>query len=145
MNIDHIVEKAYHLLRTRPGPLFRICSIGCGDGRFDKEVLTRVSEQFPDTRLQYIGMDVNEFSCQRARELLAPLSNVEAEVHTRDIQQLDIADIQSFDLVIAVHVLYYVTSLEAVLSTVLQMIKPNGEHHSLQLYCMNTALGVCII
>ena len=71
-------------------------------------MLSRISEQFPDTKLQYFGVDVNELSCQRARELLAPLSNVEAKVHTRDIQQLDVADIQPFDLVIAVRVLYYI-------------------------------------
>ena len=130
MTIEYVVEKACHSIRTRPGLLFRICSIGCGDGRFDKGVLSRISEQFPDTKLQYLGVDVNELSCQRARELLAPLSNVEVEVHTTDIQQLDVADIQRFDLVIVVHVLYYMTSLEAVLSTVLRMIKPDGEHHS---------------
>ena len=138
MNIDYIVEKACHLLKTRPdGALFRICSFGCGDGVFDKKVLTGIAEQFPNTKLQYMGVDVNELSCQKARELLAPLSNVEAEVHTGDIEQLDVADIKPFDLVIAVKTLYYVNSLEAVLTNALRMIKPSGEHHSI-IHCKNT-------
>jgi SAM-dependent methyltransferase len=73
-----------------------------------------------------MGVDVNEVSCQRARELLAPLSNVEAEVLVRDIEQLDVADIKPFDLVIAVKILYYVNSLEAVLSNAIRMTKPSG-------------------
>ena len=129
MNIDYIVEKACHLLKTSPGPPFRICSIGCGDGKFDKKVLTRILEQFQDTKLQYMGVDINELSCRRARELLVPLSNVEADIYTRNIQDMSVADIQPFHLVIAVHVLYYMTSLEAILTKVLRMVKPNGKHH----------------
>lgn len=128
-NMDYVVGKACHMLKASPGPVFRICSIGCGDGAFDQKVLTGISEQFPSTKLQYMGVDVNEVSCQRARELLAPLSNVEAEVLVRDIEQLAVADIKPFDLVIAVKSLYYVNSLEAVLSNAIRMTKPSGKHH----------------
>jgi 2-polyprenyl-3-methyl-5-hydroxy-6-metoxy-1,4-benzoquinol methylase len=125
-NMDYVVGKACHMLKSSPGPVFRICSIGCGDGTFDQKVLSGISEQFPSIKLQYMGVDVNEVSCQRARELLASLSNVEAEVLVRDIEQLAVADIKPFDLVIAVKILYYVNSLEAVLSNAIRMTKPSG-------------------
>ena len=55
MTIDYIIEKACHLLKTRPdGAQFRICSIGCGDGVFDQKVLIAIAEQFPSTKLQYM-------------------------------------------------------------------------------------------
>ena len=125
-NINYVIEQASAMIDKDKKSTFRFCSIGCGDGRFDKEVLTQLLKIYPHLDLQYLGLDVNEFSCQTAWEVLGSLESVQLEILTKDIQHMSPADFEPCDLVIAVHVLYYVESLKAAVSCALKVVKPDG-------------------
>ena len=125
-NINYVIEQASATIDKDKKSMFRFCSIGCGDGRFDKEVLTQLLRRYPHLDLQYLGLDVNEFSCQTAREVLGSLEGAQVEILTKDIQHMSPADFEPCDLVIAVHVLYYVESLKAAVSCALRVVKPDG-------------------
>ena len=66
MNVELIVEAASEMITTQWKQTFQLSSIGCGDGEFDKRVLTRLTKAFPNVNIQYLGVDVNELSCQTA-------------------------------------------------------------------------------
>ena len=125
-NINYVVEQASKMIAANNSSTFCLGSIGCGDGSCDKEVLTQLLEEYPNLDLHYIGVDVNEMSCQIAREQLSPLKGVRFEVLAKDFQHVSPADIEPCDLVIAVHVLYYVASLKTALSCALKVIKQSG-------------------
>ena len=125
-NINYVIEQASAIIDKDKKSMFRFCSIGCGDGHFDKEVLTQLLRRYPHLDLQYLGLDVNEFSCQTAREVLGSLEGAQIEILTKDIQHTSPADFEPYDLVIAVHVLYYVESLKAAVSCALRVVKPDG-------------------
>ena len=92
----------------------------------DKIILTKISEQYPLQKFQYVGVDVNTFSCKKARELLEPLENVDATLVAADMLNLDPLEFQTFDFIFAVHSLYYVTSVEKALTAILSLLKPSG-------------------
>ena len=124
-NINFIANAACCLINEE-GP-FRMCSVGCGDGRTDKLILEKIAERFPNQPLQYVGVDISAISCQKARELLLPVANVDAQLISADIQQIAADSIPKCDLVYAVHSLYYVTSIEKALSAMLKLLKPSGD------------------
>jgi len=107
-NINYVVKQASEMIAANQSKTFRLGSIGCGDGHFDKNVLTQLLEKYPNLDLHYIGVDVNEMSCQIAQEQLSSLKGVRFEILAKDFQHICPADIEPCDLVIAVHVLYYV-------------------------------------
>ena len=125
-NINYVVEQASEMIAANQSKTFRLGSIGCGDGSFDKEALTQLLEKYPNLDLHYIGVDVNELSCQIAREQLSSLKGVQFEILAKDFQHVRPADIEPCDLVIAVHVLYYVASLKTALSCALKLTKQSG-------------------
>ena len=125
-NINYVVEQASEMIAANQSKTFCLGSIGCGDGSFDKEVLTQLLEKYPNLDLHYIGVDVNELSCQIAREQLSSLKGVQFEILAKDFQHVRPADIEPCDLVIAVHVLYYVASLKTALSCALKLTKQGG-------------------
>ena len=125
-NISYVVEQASAMIDEDKKTTFCICSIGCGDGHFDKEVLTQLLRKYPHLDVQYVGLDVNEFSCQTAREVLGSLEGVQIKILAKDIQHASPDDFEPCDLVIAVHVLYYVESLKAAISCALKVVEPNG-------------------
>ena len=92
----------------------------------DKQMLLNILERFPDQKLQYLGVDINEFSCGRARRLLQNVQNVEVELITADIQELDVEKLHPCDLIIAVQTFCYMTSMEKALTTALKLLKPSG-------------------
>ena len=126
MNVELIVETASEMITTQRKQTFQLCSIGCGDGEFDKRVLTRLTKAFPNVNMQYLGVDVNELSCQTARETLKPIQGVKVEVMQCDLQKLSPGDLKPCDLIIMVHVLYYVETIQPVLSYTLKLLKPAG-------------------
>lgn len=126
MNVELIVETASKMIATHCKQTFQLCSIGCGDGEFDKRVLTKLTKAFPNVDLQYVGVDVNELSCQTARETLKLIQGVKVEVTQCDLQQLGPGDLKPCDLIIMVHVLYYVEAIQPVLSYTLKLLKPAG-------------------
>ena len=107
-------------------PPFRILSVGCGDGRNDLDMLSQLIKQLPQVAFEYVGLDINQLSCENASKILQSLKAktkiicVDMENVTEDLEGL-------FDLVIMTHCLYYLTSLKPVLSHFVKLLKPKGE------------------
>ena len=87
--------------------MFRVCSIGCGDGRLDEDILATLTRENPDIKIQYAGIDISETFCKIAHENLKPGKNVNVKIYNRDF--MDFTD-EPFDIIIASHSLYYFTS-----------------------------------
>ena len=70
---------------------------------FDIKVLQTITDRFPDVKVHYIRTDIDEKSCQQARELLGSVKNVDIEILVQDYQQIDPAkiNIPPCDLVLA--------------------------------------------
>ena len=125
-----MAEKACQLIpiKSTQTSTFRIFSIGCGDGRFDIKILETIIDRFPDLKIQYIGTDIDEKFCQEARELLGALENVEVEILVLDFEQMDLSNVKvpPCDLVLAVHIFYYIRDINKALSVAQSLRKPDG-------------------
>ena len=78
-------------------------------------------------KLVYLGIDVNATSCQSAQKRLRSLQNVAVTILDKDIVTLNTVEIEPFDMVIIVHVLYYISSLESALRNAKILTKNNGK------------------
>ena len=123
-----IAEKSCQLLQIKSTQSFRIFSIGCGDGTFDIKILQTITERFPDVKVQYIGTDIDEKFCYQARELLATVKNVEVEILVEDYQQINPSELRipPCDLVLAVHIFYYMRDIKKAVAHALNLRKPDG-------------------
>ena len=129
---SYVAETACQLLERKLAistTSIRILSIGCGDGTFDIKILQTITNRFPHCKIFYVGVDVDRKFCEQARELLNTLKNVELEIMVLDVQQMEFskADIPPCDLILAVHVLYYMRDIKKVLSDVQRLRKPDGK------------------
>ena len=104
--------------------LFRVCSIGCGDGLVDNDILSAVAQGCPDRTIHYVGLDISQVYCGHAKENIKPASNVQVQIINQNF--LDFTD-EPFDFIIAVHSLYYLPSPEEGIKKILSMLKENGE------------------
>ena len=116
------------MLQRKYIKLFRIFSIGCGDGTFDIKILQTIAERFPDVKVSYIGTDIDETFCQQARELLGSIKNTEVEILVGDFQEIDPSkfSIPPCDLVLAIHVLYYMRDITKALIDAQKFRKNDG-------------------
>ena len=117
--------------RTSAEP-FRILSIGCGDGTFDAQILAAMMSRHPDIKIHYTGLDIDKETCQKATEALSVLKTndkVEIKMLTMDFEDIDSvkAELSPCDLVLAVHVLYYVEDIKKALTDAQMLTKTNGE------------------
>ena len=113
---------------TKTKSQFRIFSIGCGDGEADYSIIQLVTERLPDMEIHYVGTDIDEESCQQARERLGSLKNVNAETFVLDFERVDSfkVEVSPCDLVLAVHFLTYMRDINKALSDALKFKKPDG-------------------
>ena len=131
---QNFVEKAFSLVEsyttTQMLDSFRILSIGCGDGRFDTNVLHAITDKFPEVKVHYIGIDIDQQSCQNTKETVSALKNhnVMVETFTVDFEKIDLFKdrIPPCDLVIASHVFYYMKDLKKALSDARALRKDDG-------------------
>ena len=131
-----VPEKACQVLaesqasKISAGGPFRILSIGCGDGTFDAIVLQAMINKYPDIKICYTGIDIDEDTCQRAMKELSPLktdgSKVEISVLNRDMHTLN-AEIPPCDLILAMHSLYYAMDIRKVLTDIRSLLKTDGK------------------
>ena len=56
VNTDSIAEKAFELLTVKSATILSLFSVGCGDGRFDKVMLTKQLSKLPNLTIHYLGM-----------------------------------------------------------------------------------------
>ena len=117
--------------RTSASEPFRILSIGCGDGIFDAIILQAMISKHPDIKLDYLGIDIDEGTCQKAREELSVLKKTSDKVKIRilkmDMHSLTTEISASCDLVLAIHSLYYAIDLRKVLTDVHALLKTDGK------------------
>lgn len=102
-----------------------VCSVGCGDGRFDNAVFLKMQAIKPDSVIEYTGIDLNKSSCNLVRENMVSSNIIIKSVINSDIQKCTVSE--TFDVVFSVHVLYYLSSLEAGLDNIFKMLKPSGK------------------
>ena len=116
------------MLQKKATTSFRIFSIGCGDGTFDIKILQTIAERFPDVKVSYIGTDIDEKFCQKARELLGSVKNTYVEILIEDYQEIDPSkfSILPCDLVLAIHVLYYMRDITKALIDAQKFRKQDG-------------------
>ena len=103
---------------------FRICSIGCGNGRLDCLWLSTLVKRFPNLKIQYVGVDMDQTACNFAKRNLSVLEFAEVAVICRDIQ--DGIDEKKFDFILAVSSFYYLKSPEKGLEVCKNLISPKG-------------------
>lgn len=122
---DWLVDCVRALPRPTPSgqartPL-RVLSIGCGDGSVDVEIARVLAAAGP---LTYVGVEPHEPSAARFLERLGALDGVDVRAEPVSFDRMRAGT--EFDLVIAVHSLYYVRDLRAALVAAVGMLTPGG-------------------
>ncbi|NFG40645.1 methyltransferase domain-containing protein [Clostridium botulinum] len=97
----------------------KILELGCGVGK-----LWIKNQNFIDKNSEII---VSDFSTNMLKCAKNNLKNLEYKFNYKKINAEDIPyDDESFDVVIAEHMLYFVTDIEKALSEIKRVLKPNG-------------------
>ena len=111
-----------------PDEELNVCSVGCGDGEADFKILSKVSERFPQRRVNFVGIDINKASCIEAEKKLSSLPyNINTTIVNEGILEADQRKLPKFDLVQMVHVHYYfVDNFERLFSKALDLVKPKS-------------------
>ncbi len=102
---------------------FRVCSIGCGDGLVDNDILSALATEYPDRHVQYVGIDVSETYCQLAKDNLKPGRNVDISILNQNFLNFSS---EAFDFVVAMHSLYYLPCPEDGVNKILSLMKDHG-------------------
>ncbi|GGQ63741.1 class I SAM-dependent methyltransferase [Kitasatospora griseola] len=97
------------VLEELAGTRGTVLDIGCGNGKF----VSRLHKDRPD--LQVVGMDISA----------GILAEVEKPVVVADAQVLPFAD-DSADAVLALHMLYHVSDIEATIKELARVLRPDG-------------------
>lgn len=100
----------------------RVLSIGCGDGSVDVEVARVLAGRGP---VSYRGIEPHAPSAALFAQRLGLLNGVDVAVETVPFDALP-AGTACYDLVIAVHSLYYVPDLPAALDAAHALLAPGG-------------------
>ena len=132
-----LAEKTCQLVKdhtaTSMDKPFTILSIGCGDGSNDVKILQAIIDKFPEVSVHYIGTDIDEQTCQKAAKVLGALKsqNVTTEFLTFDFEKIDSfkSKIPPCDLILALHVFYYVENIGKALTDTQELLKNNGKSH----------------
>ena len=103
--------------------MFRVCSIGCGDGHLDEDILSTLTRANSDIQIQYVGIDISKTFCKLAQEKIKPGKNVTVKIYNQDF--MDFTD-EPFDIVIASHSLYYFNSSGLAVKKALGLTNKNG-------------------
>jgi len=98
----------------------KVLEVGCGNGLFWK----KSSHKYPD-HIQVILSDASEGMLKDARENLREIQRL-FDYHIQDVQNLTY-DNNSFDMVIAKHMLYHIPNLDQALSEIKRVLKPSGQ------------------
>ena len=108
----------------------RVCSLGCGNGQLDKLIILSVLEKYPEAKIEIVGVDINQQSCQEANTNFTSLA-VQHKHFKYNVLNSDIVDINPqeqghFDVVVIVHTLYFLDNPEDVLKKCQELKTPSG-------------------
>ena len=120
---EYLTEKAMKALKRKPEEVLNICSIGCGTGDVEFEILSKVKEVYPQVAINFVGIDVDAILCSEAKEKLSKLP-YDTTVMNQDFMQIDASTLPKFDLILMAHVHYYFTDQKSLFAKVADMIKP---------------------
>ena len=107
---------------------FRVCSVGCGDGMLDKQVIRELAAAHPALAIEYVGVGLCEQGCEEVEgEMESVGDNVVVQVVAKDYNELYKDEVGTFDCVLMVSCLCYSTAPETTLRTVLELVNPAGD------------------
>jgi SAM-dependent methyltransferase len=106
--------------RVAPAPGARILEVGCGPAEFWRRNIDRID---PTWRLMLT--DLSPGMVEAAREVL----HDRAEYDVADVQELPFAD-ESFDVVLASHMLYHAPDRPRALAEIRRVLVPGGVLHA---------------
>ena len=96
----------------------RVLDVGCGGGDF----VLKAAPLFPQTI--FTGIDISSAMFQKAQEDVAE-KGLPVSFSTGDAQQLPFPD-QSFDRVVAMHMLYHVPDIDRAVAEMARVVKPDA-------------------
>ena len=111
------------LLAARPEGPTRVLSIGCGDGSVDVEVARTLA--WTGQPVDYAGIEPNAAVADRCLTRLSAVAGVRAVVDQRALADSPLVE-GRYDVVLAVHSLYYVPDLADALRTARRALAPGG-------------------
>ena len=115
-----------HLQKSDDQQSYRICSLGCGNGKLDKQILQQLTEKCPGVKFEYVGLDNNQASLKVARSTLIDMSFASVEYHDLEGDVQALSKFSKFDAVIAVHLMCYLKSKASLLPNFVALLKPSG-------------------
>ena len=115
-----------HLQKSDNQQSYRICSLGCGGGKLDKQILQQLTEKYPGVKFEFVGLDNNQASLEVARSTLKDVSFASVEYHDLEGDVQALSKFSKFDAVIAVHLMCYLKSKASLLPDFVALLKPSG-------------------
>jgi SAM-dependent methyltransferase len=119
----NLIEWLVGHLAARAGRPSRVLSIGCGDGSVDVAVATALASH--GHRVDYIGVEPHAPSARAFGAGMAAVAEADTSVLTQPFEQARPDGL--FDVVLAVHSLYYVADLAETLRRARTFLAPDGE------------------
>ncbi len=108
------------------GPL-SILSVGCGDGSLDVRLGAELVRGAPGRPVRYVGIDPWPGSVELFTGKMAALGADELSVDAYVASFGDFPTDETFDVVMFVHSMYYVTEVGPTLRAALELLRPGGE------------------
>lgn len=103
----------------------RLLSVGCGNGLLDLPLIRGLADE--SNPIEYVGLDPNPVACdifRRAFDSALP-DGVTLDVRNSDIESLD--DEFDYDVIMAVHSVYYFDKPGETLDRLLHRLRPGGQ------------------
>ena len=119
----HLTEWLVRRVSRRTSETVRVLSIGCGDGSVDVAVAAALAAT--GAAVDYLGVEPHPASAHACATRLAAVTGVRAS--TRQLPFDRVRPTGRFDLVLAVHSLYYVADLNDTLRRACTLLAPGGE------------------
>ncbi len=118
------LEEVFSSYFTSLDPL-RILSVGCGSGILDNPLIRSLAAR--SKQIIYTGVDPNGSACRRFRNDFDALRLANVQLDLREQRVEAVCPSQRFDLILAVHSLYYVANPAATLDFLLRLVAPGGQ------------------
>ena len=107
--------------------VFRLCSVGCGDGKLDRKILSLLVAAHPQLGVEYVGVGLCEQGCEEVEGVMEGVGEgVKVRVVARDYGELSKEEVGTFNCVLMVSCLCYSVTPEATLQAVLSLVEPGG-------------------